>query len=190
MTQQTKIKYKNLTQADREVIRCTFRDPLMTAAQSKLEADRIQVGDQIAARMFTPEQKAALTVLRKAGWLGLHDSAMITTGAKSGYQTIHFSSRPLPCPYTKYVVSAEDLEASRVPRATYEAEIARIESLMRELNSVLLTCKTRRKLGEVWPPIYDLMGADWVDAQDEPSTLPAVMTAGITAAVAQFKKAA
>ena len=156
-----KIKYKNLNAADRDTIRDAFQSPLHDAASERADANRLEVGNAIIQKIFTKDQRNAIDVLRKAGWLTVQSEAYLCVAGVTGYTPIRFTDQALPNPYYKYEVSQEDYDLAKQPNLVRDAEMKGINDLTRELNAVLLTCKTRKKLGEVWPAVYDLMGADF-----------------------------
>lgn len=198
MTNNTQVKKPSLrlTMSDREDVRDAIRDPLMGAAKDKLRDLNLAISMVVFNSLFTDAEHKAIKVL--AAQLVRPDKMEVVSDAplKEGqrwadtYRLTFDGTQPIPYPQMKRSAPAKLLSAFDKAKDEYDAEVKRINALLAELNGVLLSSTTRANLAVRWPAIYDLMGAEWVDASKEPNTLPAVFTANITQAVAQLKKAA
>jgi hypothetical protein len=189
----TKPKYVPLKKVDIEQIDAAFRAPLIKSADEKRDAARIGSGRAIYDAAFpTDAQKAIKTLSTHCLTKGV-TSLYVDTG--TGYRTRvqlgntyqiveHYSCAPKVA--VELVSAAEEIER------LHAAELDNIAKMAASVKSAALAFRTRHDFGQAWAPLYDLMGAPWVDAVAiTANTLPAVVDlARATSALTALRQAA
>lgn len=187
-----------LTQAAREDVRQAFERPLKEQNLKDRTAARTEWAKKIDADLYTAEEIKALKVLKKGGFVSSVTEAWLDSKEQNdkgnpivSHNRHHFGDATIMATGigSKRISLALMKEYDALDEA-FNARLKDIEALVKELNSVLLTAKTRTELAALWPGAETLMGETWIWAQAEPNTLPTVQTTNITAALEQIQKAA
>lgn len=188
-------KGAKLLQSDREDVRTKFREPLVAEAERTVKLARAVISKRIYEDAFTVEERKAMKVLAAGGYVqGTTYRYIAARETKT-----HSDGRQLPVMGPRIVnfegasclttglgsvfCAAALLEEYDAIDKAHDDRTKAMGDLVRELNSVLLSAKTRTELAILWPPIETLMGSAWVNWQAEPNTLPALSTDNITAAM-------
>lgn len=188
-----KAKPLRLNADARDDVRQAFRKPLLEANEKVWREAQTALAPKFRDSIYTPEEQRAIAVLKKGGWATTVSTLYVRAEGsgcseyvKLGDATIDVvgTSRKNPS------VAKSVLDEYDAAERAYDERKEEIESLTRELNTVLLVSKTRAELGQLWPPVFDLMGEAWVNAAQEPNRLPTVTTDRITAALAGITKMA
>jgi hypothetical protein len=204
-----KSKGLRLTKDDREAVRDAIREPLYAQIDAQGEAARKELAAKAYDEIYTAEQQKAIKTLFKDhadARSSMYVYGPEREGRSRDYTYIKFFGQLFVSSGRDLYVSQETIDEHRRIKGEFGtgdsthykgvgyvidrgAAQEPINKIVAELNSVLLSAKTRAQLGEIWPAVYDLMGKEWVDAVEEPNTLPALLTDNLNAVVAQLKAA-
>ncbi len=176
------IKSLRLGKWDRIKVRQTFRDAYNESLNAAELAARQALSEEIYALMYSPAELAAIEVLKDSIPLLAANGAIVgytnpnkedgSAGDDSHENIVFYNKRVITC--GRKFVPYELIVRNWKIRTDRKAGGVELDKAIYELDGIMALARTRRELAALWPPLYDIMGKDWVEATSVPIYVPSI----------------